>query len=401
MPVLLMKVTLLFLAATAAIVVMRKATAALRHLVCACALAGSLLLPLSTLFPERMVTIPLPVAIQAVARAGNIAPAAGWPLTSVLVTLWVAGCVLLFVRLAVGHWRALAVVRESIPSGTDGVYFADVKVPIVCGLARPAILMPHAAYEWPSWQFEAAIRHERTHVRRKDLWANFAAQAACAVWWFHPLAWILFRCLHNDQEAACDDAILFSGFEPATYAEALLAVARTSSPKLPNGCAMTTQMNLKSRITRLLDRGIARSTSRRTMLRAATVFAVILAAIAVMSPLRTKAQSAPQSTPPAAASNSGDVFSVGNGVSSPSVLYKVDPEYTEDARQQKVSGSVLLSVVVGTDGMAHDINIVKGIGSGLDEQAAAAIEKWRFEPGTRDGEPVAVRATIEVNFKLM
>jgi TonB family protein len=392
MPVLMIKVTLLFLAAAAAVAAMRKSTAALRHLVCACALAGSLLLPATVLLPERMIAIPLPLTIQAVATATKAAPAgAGWSWVTGLIALWACGCAVLLLRLASGHARAMRVVRRATPSGTDGVYFADVDVPIVCGLANPTILMPVSSREWPAWQFDAAIRHERTHVGRKDLWASFAAQAACAVWWFHPLAWILFRCLRNDQEAACDDAILFSGFEPATYAEALLAVARTSTPNLLNGCAMTTQMNLKSRIARLLDRSIARTTSRTGMLRAAAVFALAFAAIGIITPLRSHAQ----------AGLPGEVFNVGGGVSSPKVLDKVEPEYTEEARARKLSGTVLLSVVIGADGIARDINIVRGIGAGLDESAAAAIEKWRFEPGTREDVPVAVRATIEVNFKMM
>jgi TonB family protein len=389
MLLILVRVTALFLAATVAVTAMRKASAALRHFVCICALAGSLLMPATALLPARMIAIHLPVTIQAAAAATNTAPVAGgWWWSAIFLTVWALGCVVLLLRLVMGHGRAAKMVRSATAAGVDGVYFADVDVPIVCGLLRPAILMPKPATGWPEWQVEAAVRHERMHIRRNDLWSNFAAQVACAIWWFHPLIWILFRRLRNDQEAACDDAILFSGFEPATYAEALLAVARNSTPNLLNGCAMTTQMNLKSRITRLLDRGIARTTSRGTILRTAVAFAIALGAIAILTPLRTTAQSGP-------------VYSVGDGVTSPRVLYKVDPEYTEEARAQKVSGPVTLSMVIGADGIARDINIVKGIGSGLDEQAAAAIEKWHFEPGQRNGEPVAVRAVVEVNFRLL
>ena len=61
----------------------------------------------------------------------------------------------------------------------------------------------------------------------------------------------------------------------------------------------------------------------------------------------------------------------------------------------------MLSVVIGTDGLAHDISIVKSLDAGLDRKAAEAMEQWHFAPGTLNGEPVAVRATIEVNFKLL
>ena len=83
------------------------------------------------------------------------------------------------------------------------------------------------------------------------------------------------------------------------------------------------------------------------------------------------------------------------------MLTRVDPVYTDEAKAAKISGAVLLSVVIGTDGLAHDINVVNGIDSGLDLSAVAAVQQWHFEPGMKDGEPVAVRAQIEVNFRLL
>ena len=88
-------------------------------------------------------------------------------------------------------------------------------------------------------------------------------------------------------------------------------------------------------------------------------------------------------------------------MSAPRVLQRVDPAYTDEAKAAKISGAVLLSVVIGTDGLAHDINVVSGIDSGLDLNAVAAVQQWQFQPGTKDGEPVAVRAQIEVNFRLL
>ena len=94
------------------------------------------------------------------------------------------------------------------------------------------------------------------------------------------------------------------------------------------------------------------------------------------------------------------MFKVGGGVKAPSVRAKFDPEYTQEAQDAKYEGTVLLSVVIGTDGVAHDINVVKALGMGLVEKAVVAVQKWLFNPGTKDGEPVQVRAQIEINFKL-
>jgi TonB family protein len=95
------------------------------------------------------------------------------------------------------------------------------------------------------------------------------------------------------------------------------------------------------------------------------------------------------------------VFRVGGGVTAPSLLYKVEPDYSEEARSAKYSGTVLLKLVVDVDGLAKDIQVMNGLGLGLDEKAVMAIQRWKFKPGEKEGVPVAVAANVEINFKLM
>jgi TonB family protein len=102
-----------------------------------------------------------------------------------------------------------------------------------------------------------------------------------------------------------------------------------------------------------------------------------------------------------AAVNSSSAYRVGGGVTSPAVLYKVEPEYSEQAREAKFQGTVLLYVEVGPDGKAYNIAVRRSLGMGLDEKAIEAVRRWKFRPGTKGGEPVTVQATIEVNFRLM
>ncbi len=102
---------------------------------------------------------------------------------------------------------------------------------------------------------------------------------------------------------------------------------------------------------------------------------------------------APASAPP--------TYRIGGGVTQPVVVYKIDPPYSEEARFAKVSGTVLLKVVVGADGLPHDITVARGFGFGLDDCAVASVAKWRFKPGQKDGTAVAVHANIEVNFRLL
>lgn len=101
----------------------------------------------------------------------------------------------------------------------------------------------------------------------------------------------------------------------------------------------------------------------------------------------------------AAAPTTPGVFRVGNGVSQPSVVFKVDPVLPEEAGVGPVEGTVMLSCIVGADGKAADIHVVKSLGARFDASAIDAVSKWVFKPGMLNGVPVGVRATIEVNFR--
>jgi protein TonB len=96
----------------------------------------------------------------------------------------------------------------------------------------------------------------------------------------------------------------------------------------------------------------------------------------------------------------GGLYHVGGGVSAPRTLYAPDPEYSEEARRAKFQGSVLLALIVGPDGNPRDLHIMRSLGLGLDENALDAVRTWRFEPARKDGVPVAVQISVEVNFRL-
>ena len=97
----------------------------------------------------------------------------------------------------------------------------------------------------------------------------------------------------------------------------------------------------------------------------------------------------------------GGAYRIGGGGSPPSVLLKVEPEYSEEARKAKFQGTVILFVVVDEKGNPRELKVIRPLGLGLDQKAIEAVEKWKFRPGMKDGKPVAVQATIEVNFRLL
>ncbi len=97
----------------------------------------------------------------------------------------------------------------------------------------------------------------------------------------------------------------------------------------------------------------------------------------------------------------GGIYRAGNGVSKPELIHKVEPEYSEEARKAKFQGVVVLYIVVDQNGNAVNPRVMKSLGLGLDEKAMEAVKQWKFKPGYKDGKPVAVAATVEVNFRLL
>lgn len=97
----------------------------------------------------------------------------------------------------------------------------------------------------------------------------------------------------------------------------------------------------------------------------------------------------------------GGAYRIGGGVSPPSVIQKVEPEYSEEARKAKFQGTVVLYVEVDEKGNPKNLKVIRPLGLGLDQKAIEAVEKWKFRPGMKDGKPVTVQATIEVNFRLL
>jgi protein TonB len=96
----------------------------------------------------------------------------------------------------------------------------------------------------------------------------------------------------------------------------------------------------------------------------------------------------------------GGVYRVGGGVSAPRTIFAPDPEYSDEARKAKYQGTVILWVIIGTDGRPRELKVARSLGMGLDQKALEAVRNWRFEPAMKDDQPVAVQVNIEINFRL-
>lgn len=95
-----------------------------------------------------------------------------------------------------------------------------------------------------------------------------------------------------------------------------------------------------------------------------------------------------------------EIHKTGGDVEPPKLVYKVEPEYSEAARDAKVEGQVILHVVISSDGHVTKAEVVESLHPDLDHNAVEAVLQWTFAPATKKGKTVAVAATVQVNFRL-
>lgn len=103
---------------------------------------------------------------------------------------------------------------------------------------------------------------------------------------------------------------------------------------------------------------------------------------------------------PQAGNTREEPYNVGGSVRPPVLVHDANPEYSEAAKKAKLSGNVLVALVVDSDGQPQNVHVAQGLNNELDEKAVEAVQQYRFKPATRDGEPVPVNLKVEVNFRI-
>jgi TonB family protein len=286
--------TLVLAAGFAASFVFGRASAALRHFIWTAAFLALLAMPVAMRVTPKIVIAAWPAATVRTASASvgvvgagqtklqtptgyegsgsdrRLAPVRG----SDWFIAYMAGLLLVAARFLAGAARTSRIVRNArrapfVQAMVDTVCrelaigrpvrtleSADAAVPMTWGMLRPVVLLPESARDWPSERLHAVVLHELIHVRRHDLVAQVAAQAACCLYWFHPLVWMAARQLRKERECACDDAVLSGGVPAADYAGHLLELARAMVQRrsLADAPAMAEAGDLEERVRAVLDR---------------------------------------------------------------------------------------------------------------------------------------------------
>lgn len=389
---LLTKVTIVLALGGAAYFCSARLSAGTRHALCAITLGTSVLVPFTAFFgPVRM-----PDAFFFAATSVDSAAPARLPGAQYVDLVLLAGGVVVLVRFVIGLIYLGFMTRRSIVSGETApgveIRLAVVQTPLMWGWVRPVVLLPLEARDWPAERRRFAIAHELAHVERRDNWSMLLAVAAQTLYWFHPLVWLLTAKMAEQRELACDNRVLSSGANPSEYADFLVDLSRRYSSPALFGCAMASYSHsLRGRIMNILH-APSHGRSSRWSTPTIVLLSGLLAATAIVFPAKAgRVQSAERQK---------QVYRIGDGVTAPRVLHKVEPRYTEEARDAKIVGAVVLSITIDASGHPGDIHVVRGLDAGLDQNAIDAVSQWRFAPATKDEQPVAVQATVEVNFRL-
>jgi HEAT repeat protein len=163
-------------------------------------------------------------------------------------------------------------------------------MPVAAGIVRPSVIMPADADAWSESRLRIVLLHELAHVKRRDCLTHLVAQAACAVYWFNPLAWIAAKRIRTERERACDDLVIAAGTRGSDYADQLLEIARAMQgdrfPGLLAGgsLAMAHRSQLEGRLIAILDPRVPRVAVSR--LRAAAAVALCCAAVAPLGAIQ-------------------------------------------------------------------------------------------------------------------
>lgn len=356
--------------------ILRHSSAARRFHVWAFAFLCLLLAPFAALTVPRVAVPSILVSVAAIPSAAIGSRPVQW--LSLLVT---AGTVILLLRAIFDFAAAWRLVRRARHGPAPDVLMVDRNIsPLAWCFGRPSVILPLEAETWPPDRLRSVLLHERAHLARGDGWWLTLARVGVALHWWNPLVWWAWRQLRIEMERACDDTALASGdVDAADYAEHLVSIASGLSIACAPGA--TAFSNMEGRVMHILNRNVNRSGVPRTAWWAAAIFAGALVV-------------------PLSALQNEEAIKIGQGVTRPKLVHKVEPGYTDDARDRKIAGTVVLSTEIDKEGFTDKTVVTRGLDAGLDMMALEAVRQWHFAPATRDGKPVRVQAMIEVNFRL-
>ena len=171
--------------------------------------------------------------------------------------------------------------------------------PMTSGVFQVNILLPAIWREWSRDQLKCVLMHELAHIKRLDVAWYLLGRTACAIFWFHPLAWFGLHRLKTEREVASDDLVVATGKKATDYSTDLLAVARSCMFFRPivGGVAMAGSTKLENRILQLLDPSLKHgSVSFKRRVAMLAISSLLVGAIGIFQPVAKSTDIAIEST---------------------------------------------------------------------------------------------------------
>jgi len=259
------------------------------------------------------------------------------------------------------------------------------RVPVTFGrrIVMPRAFLARAAER----AIRAAWAHEAAHRARRDFAWNLAVEVLTAPVAWHPALWWMRRRWAGVRELACDEQAAQTFASRQDYAQGLWEAVSvlTATARAHPALGLLDGNSFEERMEMLISpvRFLSPRASRGALAAAALLLTVTLGVTAALSVAVAQAPAERAETEP------------------PQVRYKVEPKYTEAAREAKITGNVRLTLVVNESGVPEKVEVAEGLDAGLDQRAVDAVSQWRFQPARRGGKAVPFAATIEVHFRLV
>jgi TonB family protein len=290
----------------------------------------------------------------------------------------------------------LEAIRLEIAPQTEVRVSCEIAQPAGFGLRHPIVLLPESFFAMDPEARRTVACHELLHVARRDWPWIVVEEIARALFWFHPAVWWLVERIQESREQLVDRLVITRIPSKRAYMTALLAFAGCGRRPATPATALLRRRHLLSRLRKLVKEPVM---SRRRFVWTAVVLVSVMAG-AITSTVKALPLGWPIEE--AAARQEQVVDGEEPGVTLPKVITEVKPQYTPEALQARIQGTMMLTAVIRTDGTPRDIEITQSLDTeyGLDKQGAAALAQWRFEPGLKDGKLVPVRVTVEVRFRV-
>lgn len=347
-------------------------------------------------------------------------------LATILLCVFAAGSICRFLWFATGLWRIrqyrtaavhLTEPPASIRSAQRLVYCkASILIsehnvgPVTFGLFHPVVLLPASFLSLGEDEQRAIVCHELLHVRRRDWLANMIEELIGLGLWFQPAILLLIRRIRLLREQVVDHEVLGITAAPDSYVDALLAMAGLPSLSASAPSFLGRRHFAERMRSILIDHSMSRLRLASSYF-SITIVLMITGVVSFISfpligdplvvPYTSPSRNASNITQPVRKERSGQVFRLSDdGITRPVVLQRVDPQYSDSAREARIQGTVVLEGIVETDGSMTVDRVARGLDSELDHNAVYALEQWRFTPATKNGVPVRFALAIEVNFNV-